>query len=361
MNRRELKNSLKRAVVMTAPEVFEQGVAPEQTKEKRVMQTQKNNVRAFPKMVVAASLLFVLGCSLLASTLVPRVDSIISMDVNPSIQIATRSNDKVLSVTAMNEDALRVLDGMDLKNVDLDVATNAILGALLKNGYLSAENPDNTVLISVANKNQAKAEKLEKEMGETVSGVLKENNTQATVLTQKESVSKEMKALAEQYGISVGKADFVLKLMSKDATLNAEELAKMSMKDLAALISAKKIPLTDLVSAVDLDDDDDLSDAIEDAIDDKNDAIEDASEEEEDRIADSDDDDDRDDRDDSDDDDDKLPAATPAPASSSGSKPAPIVVQEQQPAASRSHSAASQQQSHERDDEKDEKDEKDDD
>lgn len=361
MNRKELKKSLKRAVIMTAPEVFEQGTAPDLTKENMTMQTQKKqNTRSFPKLIVAASILFVFGCSFLASTLVPRVDSIISVDVNPSIQIATRSNDKVLKVTAMNEDALRVLDGMDLKNVDLDVATNAILGALLKNGYLSAENPDNTVLISVANKDQAKAEKLEKEMSQSVSGILKENNTHATIFTQKEAVSKELQAFADQHGISLGKADFVMKLLAKDNTLKADELAKMSLKELSALVAEKQIPIADLVNTSDMDDDDDLEDAIEDAIDDKNDAIEDASD------IDDDDDDDRlpedDDDEDDDDDDDRVsgatsskPAPTTAPASSS--KPGPVVVQEK-PASSRSNVAASShtQQHVELDDDDDEDD-----
>lgn len=352
MNRKELKKSLKRAVIMTAPEVFEQGTAPDLTKENMTMQTQKKqNTRSFPKLIVAASILFVFGCSFLASTLVPHVDSIISVDVNPSIQIATRSNDKVLKVTAMNEDALRVLDGMDLKNVDLDVATNAILGALLKNGYLSAENPDNTVLISVANKDQAKAEKLEKEMSQSVSGILKENNTHATIFTQKEAVSKELQAFADQHGISLGKADFVMKLLAKDNTLKADELAKMSLKELSALVAEKQIPIADLVNTSDMDDDD-LEDAIEDAIDDKNDAIEDASD------IDDDDDDDRL----PDDDDDRVsgatsskPAPTTAPASSS--KPGPVVVQEK-PASSRSNVTASShtQQHIELDDDDDEDD-----
>ena len=43
------------------------------------------------------------------------VDSVIGLDVNPSVQLTTNKQDKVMGVSALNADGTKVLDGMDLK------------------------------------------------------------------------------------------------------------------------------------------------------------------------------------------------------------------------------------------------------
>ncbi len=53
------------------------------------------------------------------------VDSIVSLDVNPSIELKIDSNEKVVETSARNEDARIILDDMDLKGTDLNVAVNA--------------------------------------------------------------------------------------------------------------------------------------------------------------------------------------------------------------------------------------------
>ena len=49
----------------------------------------------------------------------PTVDSIVSIDVNPSIELSVDPQDTVVSCRALNEDAVNVLDGMDLNQMDL--------------------------------------------------------------------------------------------------------------------------------------------------------------------------------------------------------------------------------------------------
>ena len=66
-----------------------------------------------------------------------RVDSVIGIDVNPSIELSVNRNEKVLQANPLNEDAETILDDMNLKNVDLDIAVNALIGSMVRNGYLS--------------------------------------------------------------------------------------------------------------------------------------------------------------------------------------------------------------------------------
>ena len=79
------------------------------------------------------------GCDGRWRRLLPPVQhctSIISLDVNPGVELTVNRQEKVLSAAPTNEDAVDILDGMELKGTPLDVAMNAIVGSLVKNGYV---------------------------------------------------------------------------------------------------------------------------------------------------------------------------------------------------------------------------------
>ena len=84
-----------------------------------------------------------------------QVDSIISIDVNPSLEITTNKQDVVLEVKAVNTDAKAVLDGMELRGTNLQTAVNAIIGSMLKQGYLT-DGGENEILVTVQNGNPDK-------------------------------------------------------------------------------------------------------------------------------------------------------------------------------------------------------------
>ena len=78
----------------------------------------------------------------------------IGIDVNPSIELSVNRNEKVLQANPLNEDAETILDDMNLKNVDLDIAVNALIGSMVRNGYL--DELDNAILVTVSNENEKK-------------------------------------------------------------------------------------------------------------------------------------------------------------------------------------------------------------
>ena len=100
------------------------------------------------------------------------VASVVSLDVNPSIELKVNRSEKVLVCTPLNEDAKAILadmgNGADLKGAKLDVAVNAIVGSLVRNGYL--DSISSAIMISVEDKDTARAEKLQRELTSTVDG-----------------------------------------------------------------------------------------------------------------------------------------------------------------------------------------------
>ena len=156
-----------------------------------------------------------------------RVDSVIGIDVNPSIELSVNRNEKVLQANPLNEDAETILDDMDLKNVDLDVAVNALIGSMVRNGYL--DELDNAILVTVSNENEKKASSLQ------------EHAVQAVVYDQQMKVTGEIQELAEKYSISYGKAYFLQELIrDNDLTENdMKKFAGMTMEEIAREIAER--------------------------------------------------------------------------------------------------------------------------
>lgn len=79
-----------------------------------------------------------------------RVSSVIEIDVNPSIEIEVSKNEKVRDIDALNDEAEIIIGDMDFDGVDIDVAVNALIGSMIKCGYIDETN--SSVLVSVRGK-----------------------------------------------------------------------------------------------------------------------------------------------------------------------------------------------------------------
>ena len=163
------------------------------------------------------------------------------LDVNPSIQFELNSRGEVVSAEAANQDGKTILEDMDLHHTDLDVAVNAILGSMVKHGYLG--QAEDMVLLSVDSSNRNKSEKLRTEISEEISSCLDSMVGSVSVFDQDVYVDDELKAMAEQYKITPGKAELIRKLTSENPKLNYAELAVLPIKDLVERLNQEGIDL----------------------------------------------------------------------------------------------------------------------
>ena len=168
------------------------------------------------------------------------VVSVVSLDVNPSIELKVNRSEKVLVCTPLNEDAEAILadmsNGADLKGAKLDVAVNAIVGSLVRNGYL--DSISSAIMISVEDKDTARAEKLQRELTSTVDGVLQTSEAKAAVLTQTLTQDAGREQQARENNISTGKAALVNHVLALNSALKFDALAKLSVEELKDLAEA---------------------------------------------------------------------------------------------------------------------------
>lgn len=167
-----------------------------------------------------------------------EVDSIITLDVNPSISIDIDQNETVMAVQALNDDAEKVIGDMDLQGTDLDVTVNALIGSMLKNGYL--DEAKNSILVTVENDDQARGDELKEQITNDIKKVFSEDGLEAAVLSQTLTEDEQIDALAQQYGITKGKAALIQELIGNDTTLTFESLAPLSVQEIALLYASRQ-------------------------------------------------------------------------------------------------------------------------
>ena len=176
-----------------------------------------------------------------------KVASRIGIDVNPSIELTVNKKEKVLDVIANNSDANIILEGMDLKGSDINVAINALIGSMVKNGYI--DELANSILISVDSDNAAESEALrQKIVAELNAFIASENDI--SVITQNITTEDANLKKAQELGISVGKLELIEKLIAKNNLYTYESLKDLSINELNLLLgdSTENVTTTGSVS-----------------------------------------------------------------------------------------------------------------
>ena len=204
------------------------------------MTTKKTAKKRWTTLAAACLALVLLGGGGIFYQQAHAVASVVSLDVNPSIELKVSKSEKVLVCTPLNEDAKAILadmgDGADLKGAKLDVAVNAIVGSLVRNGYLNSIS--SAIMISVEDNDTARAEKLQRELTSTVDGVLQTSEAKASVLTQTLTQDAGLEQKARENSISTGKAALVNRVLAINPSLKFDALAKLSVEELKDLAEA---------------------------------------------------------------------------------------------------------------------------
>ena len=242
MTNKKMEQRLAAAVEKTAPNDVD-GVLSRCDERKGTvipMTTKKTTKKRWTTLAAACLALVLLGGGGVFYQQAHAVASVVSLDVNPSIELKVSKSEKVLACTPLNEDAKAILadmgDGADLKGAKLDVAVNAIVGSLVRNGYL--DSISSAIMISVEDKDTVRAEKLQRELTSAVDGVLQTSEAKAAVLTQTLTQDAAREQQARENNISSGKAALVNRVLAINPALKFDALAKLSVEELKDLAEA---------------------------------------------------------------------------------------------------------------------------
>ena len=244
MTDQELEQKLRTALEHAAPDDF-QGVLARISPKARTEQTPipfeaaaRKKKRRWAPLAAAACLALIVaagggGWYLQNNT----VASVVSLDVNPSVTLNVNAKETVLSAVPVNEDGGDILAGMDLTGVQLDVAMNAIVGALLTQGYV--DELANSILITVEDDDAGRGARLQQELTDQADAILANTSVNGAILSQTIQNSQQLQELSDTYGITTGKAALIQTIVDNGNSLHTfEELVGLSINDLNLLYTS---------------------------------------------------------------------------------------------------------------------------
>lgn len=251
MTNREAEQKIKQAFLNAVPDIRDSVLSDCQNQKGAVtIMTDIKRKNPWPRRLAGIAAAFVLLIGGMTGFQVYQanytVASLISLDVNPSIEIQVNQKEQVLAVNTRNEDAKIVVGDMDFKGSSLDVTINALIGSMLRNGYLN--EMANSILVSVDNQDPMKGADLQERLANEINEVLQTGSFNGAVLSQTISADSSLRELANTYGITLGKAQLIQQIISQNTFYSFEDLVPLSINELNLLSESGNLKLDNVSS-----------------------------------------------------------------------------------------------------------------
>ncbi len=249
MTDRDIEIRLKQAVENCTPDVLDKILeqCDNYEEKKKISPIVKfSHKRRVLSLAAACLLLFIIGGAAFLTSMrlaEKRIVSIVSVEINPSIELKVNKEAVVMEANALNEDAKIVLGKMKLVGTDVYTAANAIVGALLKQGYI--DELANSILLSVEDVDSSRGIRLQDELSNEMNAILEAASVNASILSQYVDGEK-VDEVSRQYDISHGKAALIEEIMAGNSNYVFEELAKLSVNELNLIMSNSKNQVDDV-------------------------------------------------------------------------------------------------------------------
>ena len=161
-----------------------------------------------------------------------------TMDVNPSVEYTIAKSGIVKNVRCLNSDAENALSDVALGRQSVETALTRTVAAYEACGYM--ENGEATVLISFDSRLDANAE-LKASLSAEIQQTLEQTDAVGTLVFHSEMTeTAEAAKIAEEFHVSLGRADWILTTANKTG-LPTDEVARMSLDELLKFQEASGI------------------------------------------------------------------------------------------------------------------------
>ena len=172
-----------------------------------------------------------------------------TVDVNPSVEYTIAKSGIVKNVRCLNSDAENALSDVALGKQSVETALTRTVAAYETCGYM--ENGEATVLISFDSCLDANA-KLKASLSAEIRKALKQTDAVGTLVFHSElTENAEVAKIAEEFHVSLGRADWILTAANKTG-LPTDEVARMSLDELLNFQDASGIASISVLNFISL-------------------------------------------------------------------------------------------------------------
>ena len=157
--------------------------------------------------------------------------SVLSVDINPKLEMVIDPEGYVISYMFKNEDAEIVGAGLELLGLHYEVALQQYLNAALDTGYIDVTRNDNAVAVQTSNMNLGEESALQIQVQTQLQTFFQENAIGAVVLSHGE-IDEDVQLLVDEYEISVGYAKLILTYLETHTELTVSEVLLLPIQEL---------------------------------------------------------------------------------------------------------------------------------
>lgn len=165
----------------------------------------------------------------------PAISASVYLDVNPGLRFDIAEDRTVVDVAATNADGSALIDGVraETAGLQLNDALAKAVARLAEAGGISKTN--DTVLLAVVANDRAEEKKIGGGASFAIEKSMRKSGVYGSVVTCSVQPVKRVADLADEYVISVSKAQFIIRLLDFDPAYPAERLASMTISELVEL------------------------------------------------------------------------------------------------------------------------------
>lgn len=181
--------------------------------------------------VAAAVLLLALASplSMIANQPPERAVAWVTVDINPSLELTISNRDRVIEVSALNEDGQKVLNKVDVMGMNPQKAVAKLTGEALNMGYIGKAK-DNSVLIAVTGTvKEYDSQKLQKNLMVAAQETIEDQRVVAVVQTV--TGTPEFREQARKKEISTGKYAVLIEAVNQGVLITEEEIKSNSVTE----------------------------------------------------------------------------------------------------------------------------------
>lgn len=165
-----------------------------------------------------------------------RALSYVTISINPEVELALNTQDEVVEVIPINEDADILISDLNLVGMTVEEASEKIIDAAMETGYLDEYSEENTVVVTTVNDDEEVRQLLEEKVMNKLNAHFESRKIYPVLVAK--GLDDELKAEAESYDISNGKMLLIERAVTLNTDLSKEELVDMSVRDIQKEIQA---------------------------------------------------------------------------------------------------------------------------
>jgi hypothetical protein len=192
-----------------------------------------------PLLMVASFLIVFMSYALLHQADLPQAAAYISLDINPSLEIAVDKNLKVIDVQCFNDDASNLIQPEELQGKNMYDAFTEVINKAIEQNYIKP-GEDNLIISTVSPSGTEPVLVDQEAVGQFLQNTVTARGYTGQVTVY--SASDEIRATAKNEGLSPGKYLIYQQLIKSGNQVSIDEVKKNAVRQLISKYNVELIP-----------------------------------------------------------------------------------------------------------------------